>query len=196
MLQEEQELNVSYVSGAKTSPSHARVDQTALDSNVSVKVGWLGRVRGICVVTLVLPQAMLSSVRPCSKRVEQARLALLVLITSCCCYVAGATTVAAQTPGLYYNYYNSGISPTPITGMPDWSRLTAAGSNFSAGITGNIGDPQLSTSDTYCGGYYYGYLYLTVDGSTTPYLLGVQSKDGFSLIIDGTTTIAQNSKTK
>lgn len=172
------------------------MDQTALDSSVSVNVGWLGRVRGTCVVALVLPQAMLLRVRPCSNRVEQARLALLALITLCCCYVSGATTVAATTPGLYYNYYNTGISPTPITGMPDWSRLTAANSSFAAGITGNIGDPQLSTNDTYCGGYYYGYLYLTLDGSSMPYLLGVQSKDGFSLIIDGTTIIAQNSKMK
>lgn len=78
--------------------------------------------------------------------------------------------------------------------MPDWSGLSTATSSFKAGTTGNIGNPQLSSSDTYCGGYYHGYLYVTVDGSSIPYILAVLSKDGFSLAVDGNTLVSQNSK--
>lgn len=144
------------------------------------------------VIVKSAPQVMLNCRQPFHLPREQALFVFFVLITVCC--VDSATAVAANTPGLYYEYYKSGISPTPITGMPDWSKLTVSTSNFTAGTTGNFGNPQLSSSDTYCGGYYHGYLYLTQDGSVQPYVLGVQSKDGFSLAVDGNTLIAQNSK--
>ena len=138
------------------------------------------------------PQAMLNSVQPFRVPLEQVLRIFFVLITGCC--VDRTAAVAANTPGLYYEYYTSGISPTPITGMPDWSKLTVSTSSFTAGTTGNFGNPQLSSSDIYCGGYYHGYLYLTQDGSVQPYILGVQSKDGFSLAVDGNTLVAQNSE--
>lgn len=151
-------------------------------------------MRGTCAVAFG-PQAMLLSVYLLYARAQHACFVLCILIR-CCCYVSSVTTQAANTPGLYYEYYNAGISPTPITGMPDWSRLTAATSSFQASTTGNIGNPQLSSRDTYCGGYYHGYLYLTVDGSSLPYILGLISKDGGLLAVDGSTLIAQNSKSR
>ncbi|CAF9926487.1 MAG: hypothetical protein HETSPECPRED_006346 [Heterodermia speciosa] len=132
---------------------------------------------------------MLQSVLFLQRELKQA-LVYCVLIT--CCYQSiNATTVAANTPGLYYEYYNSGISPTPITAMPNWAALTVASSNFAAGTTGNFGNPQRSSSDIYCGGYYHGYLYVTTDGSHLPYIIGAQAKDGFSVTV-GTTTFGQN----
>ena len=101
-----------------------------------------------------------------------------------------AVTVAANTPGLYNNYYNSGFANTPITGLPNYTSLIPANSSFYYGVTGQAADPQQSTSDTYCGGVFSGYLYTTIVGK---YIVGVQSKDGFSLTLNGY-TIASNSK--
>ena len=110
-------------------------------------------------------------------------------------YAAGrcvrAVTVAANTPGLYNNYYNSGFASTPITGLPNYTSLIPANSSFDYGVTGQAADPQQSTSDTYCGGVFSGYLYTTI--TRGEYIVGVQSKDGFSLTLNGY-TIASNSK--
>ena len=94
-------------------------------------------------------------------------------------------------PGLYNHYYNSGFASTPISSMPKWSNLTAAKVTFDANTTGNFGDPQQSTNDTYCGGYFVGALHITTAGE---YALGVQSKDGFALSVDNSTILSSNSK--
>ena len=94
-------------------------------------------------------------------------------------------------PGLYNHYYNSGFASTPISSMPIWSNLTAAKVTFAANTTGYFGDPQQSSSDTYCGGYFRGALLITTAGE---YALGVQSKDGFALSVDNTTLLSSNSE--
>lgn len=75
--------------------------------------------------------------------------------------------------------------------MPTWTSLTAANVTFDANTTGYFGDPQLSSNDTYCGGFYLGNLVATTAGE---YALGVQSKDGFALSIDNSTILSSNSK--
>ena len=121
----------------------------------------------------------------------KAVLIALVLSLHRTAQLAGAATIAANTPGLYRNYYNSGFSSTPITSVPNYSALTPTNSTFVYGTTGSFANPQLYSNDTYCGGVYQGYLYTTASYAT--YLIGVQSKDGFSLTIDGT-SISSNSK--
>lgn len=94
-------------------------------------------------------------------------------------------------PGLYNHYFNSGFAATPISSMPTWSNLTAAKVTFAANTTGNFGDPQQSSNDTYCGGYFRGALLITTAGE---YALGVQSKDGFALSLDNSTILSSNSE--
>jgi hypothetical protein len=94
-------------------------------------------------------------------------------------------------PGLYSHYYNSGFASTPISSMPNWSNLTAANVAFAANITGNFGDPQQSSNDTYCGGYFRGALLITTAGE---YALGVQAKDGFALSVDNSIILSSNSE--
>ena len=104
---------------------------------------------------------------------------------------ASCASVAVNTLGLYSHYYNSGFPSTPITSMPTWSNLTAANTTFDTKATGNFGDPQLSSNDTYCGGYYKGSLLITSAGT---YILQVASKDGFALLTDNSTILSSNSK--
>lgn len=103
---------------------------------------------------------------------------------------ASCAAVAANINGLYRHYYNSGFSSTPITSMPTWSDLTAANITFDTNTTGNFGDPQLSSNDTFCGGYYHGALHVRSAGT---YILQVQSKNGFALIVDNSTILSSNS---
>ncbi|KAL3160856.1 hypothetical protein ABBQ38_009257 [Trebouxia sp. C0009 RCD-2024] len=103
-----------------------------------------------------------------------------------------AVTAAANTPGLYRNYYNSGFSSTPITTMPNYTSLTPANSDFASGTTGNFANPQQNVTNAYCGGVYQGYLRTTL--ATGTYIVGVQSKDGFSLTVDGNAAASSNSK--
>lgn len=104
---------------------------------------------------------------------------------------AGAVTVAANTPGLYNDYYNSGFASTPFTSLPNFAALSPNSSTFAYNLTGKATDPQQYASDTYCGGVYHGYLYTTI--SYGVYIVGVQSKDGFALTLDGS-TIGSNSE--
>ena len=104
---------------------------------------------------------------------------------------ASAVTVAANTPGLYDVYYNSGFASTPITGLPNFAALSPNSSIFAYNVTGKPADPQQYASDTYCGGVFHGYLYTTI--SSGVYIVGVQSKDGFALTLDGS-TIGSNSE--
>ncbi len=104
---------------------------------------------------------------------------------------ASAVTVAANTPGLYDDYYNSAFASTPITGLPNFAALSPNSSTFAYNVTGKPADPQQYASDTYCGGVFHGYLYTTI--SYGIYIVGVQSKDGFSLTLDGS-TIGSNSE--
>jgi len=94
-------------------------------------------------------------------------------------------------PGLYNHYYNSGFASTPISSMPNWSNLTAAKVTFDANTTGNFGDPQQSTNDTNCGGYFAGALLITTAGE---YAWGVQSKDGCAMSVDNSTILSSNSE--
>lgn len=103
---------------------------------------------------------------------------------------ASCAAVAANKTGLFRHYYNSGFSSTPITSMPTWSDLTAANITFDTNTTGNFGDPQLSSNDTFCGGYYHGALHVISAGT---YILQVQSKNGFALIVDNSTILSSNS---
>lgn len=103
-----------------------------------------------------------------------------------------AVTVAANTPGLYRNYYNSGFPSTPITTIPNYTSMTPANSDFVSGTTGNFANPQQNVNDAYCGGAYQGYLRTTLPTST--YIVGIQSKDGFSLTVDGSAATSSNSK--
>lgn len=109
--------------------------------------------------------------------------AVFLLVHSAACF-GRAVTVAANTRGLYVDYYNSGFASTPITAVPNYTSLTPANSSFDYSTTGNFGDPQLQSNDTYCGGVYHGYLYTA---AATTFLVGVQSKDGFSLTVNGYT---------
>ncbi len=104
---------------------------------------------------------------------------------------ASAVTVAANTPGLYDDYYNSGFASTPITGLPNFAALSLNSSTFAYNVTGQPTDPQQYTSDTYCGGVFHGYLYTTI--SYGVYIVGVQSKDGFALTL-ANSTIGSNSE--
>ena len=131
------------------------------------------------------------SVTPTLLSFCNAVLTAVVLLLHFTAQLAGAVTVAANTPGLYRNYYNSGFTSTPITSLPNYTALTPTNSTFVSGTTGSFANPQLYPNDTYCGGVYQGYLYTTAAYAT--YIIGVQSKDGFSLTIDGT-SISSNSK--
>ena len=103
-----------------------------------------------------------------------------------------AATIAANTPGLYRTYYNSGFSNKPITEMPNYSSLTAANSDFASGTSGNFANPQQIKNDANCGGVYQGYLRITA--STATYIFAVQSKDGFLLTINGNAVSSSSSK--
>ena len=122
---------------------------------------------------------------------SNAWLTAVVLLVQNTAHFGRAVTVAANSPGLYYEYYNSGFASTPITGLPTYTSLTPANSSFASSTTGDFGDPQLNSNDTYCGGVYHGYLYTTV--SLGVYIVGVQSKDGFSLTLNNY-TVSSNSK--
>ena len=103
--------------------------------------------------------------------------------------LCNAITVPANSVGLYNDYYNSGFSSTPLPGLPNYAALTPANSSFAYNATGNFGNPQQSSTDTYCGGVYRGYLYITQAGL---YIVGAQSKDGFNLTLNGY-SVASNS---
>ena len=122
---------------------------------------------------------------------HKAKLTAVVLLLHIAAQPAWAATIAANTPGLYRTYYNSGFSSTPISTMPNYSSLTAANSDFASGTTGNFANPQQIKKDANCGGIYQGYLYTTAPTAT--YIIGVQSKDGFSLTIDDNTAASSNS---
>ena len=108
---------------------------------------------------------------------------LLVWLLHLAAPAAGAASVVN---GLYVHYYNAGFSSTPITSMPVWSNLTAANVTFQANISGNLGNPQMSSSDTYCGGYIKGQLLTSIAGT---YVLQVLAKEGFTLTIDNKTVL-------
>ena len=129
--------------------------------------------------------------RPTLLNSHNALLTTVVLLLQLTTPPAAAVTVAANSPGLYRNYYNAGFASTPITSLPNYAALSPANSTFVSGTTGNFANPQLYSADTYCGGVYQGYLYTT--GSYATYIVGVQSKDGFQLTIDGA-SISSNSK--
>lgn len=99
---------------------------------------------------------------------------------------APANGAASAVKGLYVHYYNAGFSSTPINSMPNWLDLTAANVNFQANISGSIGNPQMSSSDSYCGGYYKGQLLISTAGT---YVLQVLAKEGFTLTIDNKTIL-------
>lgn len=120
-----------------------------------------------------------------------ALLTAVVLLLHVASWPACAVTVGANTPGLYRNYYNSGFSRTPITTMPNYASMTPANSDFVNGTTGDFKDPQQNKSNTYCGGVYQGYLRTTMPTAT--YIVGIQSKEGFSVTVDGNTA-SSNSK--
>lgn len=122
---------------------------------------------------------------------HNAWLTAVVLLLQIVTQPAWAATVAANTPGLYRTYYNSGFSSRPISTMPNYTSLTAANSDFAYGTSGNFANPQQIRTDANCGGVYQGYLYTTASAAT--YIIGVQSKDGFSLTIDGNTAASSNS---
>lgn len=122
---------------------------------------------------------------------HNAWLTAVVLLLHVAAHPAWAATVASNTPGLYRTYYNSGFSSTPISTMPNYSSLTAANSDFASGTSGNFANPQQINRDANCGGVYRGYLYTTASAAT--YIIGVRSKDGFSLTIDGNTATSSNS---
>lgn len=125
---------------------------------------------------------------------HNAWLTAVVLLLHITAQPAWAQTIAANTTGLYRTYYNSGFSRTPISTMPNYSSLTAAKSDFASGTSGNFANPQQIATDASCGGVYQGYLYTTASSAT--YIVGVQSKDGFSLAIDGSTAASSDSKSK
>ena len=133
----------------------------------------------------------MNDVTPNPLPTHNAWLTAVVLLLHIATQPAWAATIAANTPGLYRTYYNSGFSRTPISTMPNYSSLTPANSDFAYGTSGNFANPQQIRYDANCGGVYQGYLYTTA--STATYIIGVQSKDGFSLTVDGNTAASSNS---
>ena len=105
-------------------------------------------------------------------------------------HFCNGVTVPASTLGLYHNYYNSGFAQQPIRTMPNYSSLTPARSTFVYNTDGHIANPQLPSFDPYCGGEFYGYLYVTM---TAKYVLGIESKDGFAVKVNNQ-SFSSNSK--
>lgn len=127
----------------------------------------------------------------CSHAGKVTLLLWLLLLAGSCITAPAESANGTFVPGLCNHYYNSGFASTPISSMPNWSNLTAAKVTFDANTTGNFGDPQQSTNDTNCGGYFAGALLITTAGE---YALGVQSKNGFALSVDNSTIFSSNSE--
>ena len=128
--------------------------------------------------------AMLATTLGCRRRSYSTSLTLIVwpLLLANPCPGAASSVVG----GLYKHYYNAGFDSTPITSTPVWSNLTAANVTFHPNISGQVDNPQESSSDAYCGGYFRGQLLISTAGT---YALQVLASQGFTLAVNNYTIL-------